>query len=267
MPAESSFVVFAFQGEHAVSALNGQATQALTGLDDAHAPLTAFCDPKGRMIGSGRMLWIDETLHFVTARSQAEDLMAHLKPYLALARAEAIESPLQCALNQSPTQQSPGSVTVTSDGYLVHEYGDTCWSIQSHAGPDDPEAHRDRLNAGLGFVQAGSARQLIPQQAHYQMLGGVSFTKGCYTGQEVIARLEHLGQAKKTLRIHSGTHHLDAGDLVQVDERECVVFDAITDNQVTTALILCPETLESEELSRVPFEITRQVAGERPVKR
>ena len=59
-----------------------------------------------------------------------------------------------------------------------------------------------RLSAGLGFVRQGSADLLIPQQAHYQMLGGVNFKKGCYTGQEVIARLEHLGQAKKYLYVY-----------------------------------------------------------------
>lgn len=267
MPAESTFIVIAFQGDRVLTALNGQSTQALTELSETHAPLAAFCDPKGRMIGSGRFMLINDQLHFLTPQSQADDLMAHLKPFLMLARAEAIASPLHCNLVQTEAPLDPGTVVASTDGMLVHEHGDTCWLVGQQSAHDDLSAHRNRLNAGLGFVHAGSARQLIPQQAHYQMLGGVSFTKGCYTGQEVIARLEHLGQAKKTLRIHTGNQRLSAGDLCQIEGQECLVFDAVTDIQVTTALVLCRENVESEQLRCVPFEITRQVAGERPVKR
>ena len=267
MLSEPTFRVIAFSGDQVIKALNGQSTQALTEISDAFAPLGAFCDPKGRMIGSGRFVLLDDQLHFITPETQIEDLMAHLKPFLTLARAEAMISPLDCRLIRSDSPRDPGTVTQGADDVLVHEHGHTCWALRHHPMQGDTEAHRNRLNAGLGFVQAGSARQLIPQQAHYQMLGGVSFTKGCYTGQEVIARLEHLGQAKKTLRIYTGHQSLSAGDLYHIDGHDCLVFDAVTDTDMTTALVLCPEALESEELLRVPFEITRQVAGERPVKR
>ena len=50
------FSLIQFEGEKTLQALQGQCTQAVTGSTDANALLVAFCDPKGRMYGSGRLL-------------------------------------------------------------------------------------------------------------------------------------------------------------------------------------------------------------------
>ena len=57
----------------------------------------------------------------------------------------------------------------------------------------------DQVRAGIGQV-FGSTRELfIPQMINLQALGGVSFKKGCYTGQEIVARMQYLGKLKRRL--------------------------------------------------------------------
>jgi folate-binding protein YgfZ len=53
------------------------------------------------------------------------------------------------------------------------------------------------IAAGLTQVTAATSEQFIPQMLNVDLLGGVSFTKGCYTGQEIVARTHHLGRVKR----------------------------------------------------------------------
>lgn len=56
------------------------------------------------------------------------------------------------------------------------------------------------IRAGLGQVLPGSVDMFIPQMINMQLTGGVSFTKGCYIGQEVVARMQYLGKLKRHMR-------------------------------------------------------------------
>ncbi|HAQ88495.1 MAG TPA: folate-binding protein YgfZ, partial [Pseudomonas sp.] len=67
-----------------------------------------------------------------------------------------------------------------------------------------PEASTDRwllaqIRAGIGQVVAATRELFIPQMINLQALGGVSFKKGCYTGQEIVARMQYLGKLKRRL--------------------------------------------------------------------
>lgn len=56
------------------------------------------------------------------------------------------------------------------------------------------------IQSGLGEVQAETIELFIPQMLNYQVVGnGISFTKGCYTGQEVVARMQYLGKLKRRM--------------------------------------------------------------------
>lgn len=267
MAAVDAYVAIEFMGANALTALNGQATQDLTQVTTEQAALTAFCDPKGRMVGSGRLCLFEDRVALISPESNANSLLNQLKPFLGLARVTAEITALHVGLQPAKLTLLPGQIQSSDDGWIMGETGNTQWTISNRPVQNSAEAHATRLKAGLGFVRNESRQLCIPQQAHYQMLNGVSFTKGCYTGQEVVARLEHLGESKKTLHIYQGQTPPGVDHTVEIDQHACPVFDwTQTDNGVT-ALILASNTLVSEKISRVPFEITRQVAGQRPVKR
>ena len=64
------------------------------------------------------------------------------------------------------------------------------------------------IRNGIPFIAAGTQEQFLPQMTNLELLGGVSFKKGCYTGQEVVARTQHLGKVKR--RMHLA--HLDLSE-------------------------------------------------------
>ncbi len=73
----------------------------------------------------------------------------------------------------------------------AHPVGDPAWRLA-------------RIRAGVPEIGAANSEAFIPQEANLEPLSGISYTKGCYTGQEVVARTKHLGRLKRrTYRIHS----------------------------------------------------------------
>ena len=258
------FGLIQFKGDKVLPILQGQCTQMVNNLSEGCAPLLAFCDPKGRMYGSGRLVIHQGVISLITPTDQSEAMLTRLKPFLMLSRVAAEITTISVALT-SQTDLKPSISYHDSTSTRVGEYGGTQWVIGDPTAEHSSFADTSRLLSGLGYVRSYSAEQCIPQQAHYQMLNGVNFQKGCYTGQEVIARLEHLGQSKKHLWIYQSPEQLD----VQTPELEgfqLSVFDAVTTINGSTALVLAPVGLSSEQLISVPFEITRQVEGQRPVK-
>ena len=261
----SPFICVEFDGEKAFDVINGQSTQVVPSRTEESAPLAAFCDPKGRMFGSGRLLVIDKLLHFITPLDQVDFLLRQLSPFLNLSRVSAKISDRPVVLTQH-TNSNPGQVSNDGKIMIVGEFGNTAWIIGDPNASHETEADVSRLKSGLGFVRSSSTKLCIPQQAHYQMLGGISFNKGCYTGQEIIARLEHLGQIKKYLWIFEG-QAVPMGGILELDHSlKYPVLDYVNTVSGSVALVLAPAAIASERLTHVPFDITRQVEGQRPIK-
>lgn len=260
----SPFGLIQFTGDKALSVLQGQCTQKVTDLGEGNAPLLAFCDPKGRMYGSGRLVLHSNIVSMITPTDQADAVLDKLNPFLMLSRvtAELTAIPVALTCNQG---LEPGASQHDASTTRVGEHGGTDWIIGDLDALHDPHADYSRLESGLGYVRAYSSEKYIPQQAHYQMLGGVNFKKGCYTGQEVIARLEHLGQAKKHVWIYKSPKPID-GDVVEIGGQTYPVFDTASTSEGSIALVLAAVNSSSEQLISVPFEISRQVEGQRPVK-
>jgi folate-binding protein YgfZ len=59
---------------------------------------------------------------------------------------------------------------------------------------------------GVPTITAATQDQFVPQMLNLELLGGVSFQKGCYTGQEIVARSQHLGQVKRRLARYAAAH-------------------------------------------------------------
>ena len=68
------------------------------------------------------------------------------------------------------------------------------------------------IRNGVPLVTTATQDRLVPQMANFELLGGVSFSKGCYTGQEVVARMQHLGKLKRRMFLANVAAPAAAGD-------------------------------------------------------
>jgi folate-binding protein YgfZ len=74
------------------------------------------------------------------------------------------------------------------------------------------------IRNGVPLVTAATQDQFVPQMANLELLGGVSFTKGCYTGQEIVARTQHLGKVKRRMFLANVAAEVTAGDALYSED-------------------------------------------------
>ena len=192
---ESRFAALAFQGPDAASFLQGYAT---ADLDDLHAqaalPL-AFCNIKGRVLASGWAVGEATHVRLLVHASVAEALAASLRKYLLFAKSRLLPATAGVSFYRQP---SPDAVELPPTGWFAAFDGEA----SGHAGFSNACAE-----AGFVAVAEGVAEAFLPQMIGLTSVGAVSFAKGCYLGQEVVARAEHRGQVKQTLQ----RYQCDAG--------------------------------------------------------
>ena len=181
--------------------------------------LAAWCSPKGRVQVSGRLIDIGESVGFVVPRTAADDVARRLLMYRFRAKVEiavTAETPVAvaCATDavtgldcQTPndwleTARQGDALCVGLGGGAVELYA---------AGPagaatlgDLPTIDEDlwrqrRIEAGLVDVDESNADRFTPHMLSLERTGAVSFSKGCYTGQEIVARTEHRGRVKRRI--------------------------------------------------------------------
>jgi len=139
---------------------------------------------------------------------------AALKKYMVFSKAELIETALQVyVLDELSTEQTKrieesaglhlftNQDTATTECYCSPDDADTLFDIVGDFTPQHSDQWDKRLiERGFAEVRGDTSEQYLPQELNFDLVNGVNFKKGCYTGQEVIARLHYRGKSKKRLR-------------------------------------------------------------------
>jgi len=221
--------VLAVRGADARKFLNGQLSQDVLALDETRVRLAGLHNPQGRTVAVLRLLaWDAETVLCVLPRGLIADTRAVLVRLLLRSKAELQDASdawrieglwAETPLSNLPAGASMGA-TARHDGAIIwrHAPDGRCLRLAprsaiapalppSPAGPLDPAAAAARaawrladIAAGLPEVLPTTRAAFVAQMLNLDLLDGISFTKGCYTGQEVIARAHYRGRVKRRLQ-------------------------------------------------------------------
>ena len=243
--------VLAVRGPDANKFLQGQVTCNLNYLSDSYSSLGARCTPKGRMQSSFRILSVSDGYLLAMASDLLDAQLTDLKKYAVFSKSKLTDESqdwLRIGLNGADDiLRSLGlelAATADSvarrDDLLALRLSDgraELWipagqatAVQAQVTSQLPEAPLNdwllaQVRAGIGQV-VGSTRELfIPQMINLQAVGGVSFKKGCYTGQEIVARMQYLGKLKRRL------YRLELQDS-QVPEPASALFSPVHNSSV-----------------------------------
>ena len=224
-------------GDDASTFLQGQLTNDIRDVSEHHSQLSAYCTPKGRMLANFRVFKRDNTVFLSMPREQLESTLNRLSMFVLMAKVTLTDSSdslvhigtsgpnaeevLGGAIADLPAQVDD---VVQVDGYTVirtagpharfEVYGELeamkeLWNkLDVHAAPvgAGPWEMLDIL-AGTPTVYPQTAESFVPQMTNMQVINGVNFQKGCYTGQEVVARMQYLGKLKRRMyQIHIDTN-------------------------------------------------------------
>lgn len=211
IPSLPSLALLEASGADAPEFLHGQFTNEVLGLEDGKATLSAWCNPKGRVIAtfllcrSGNRYWL--------ALPQALEaaFLRRLKMYVLRASvniAVADQGLTLAGMIGAPAGQdrAAGVFPVVSpaagltDLAIVIAGPETLGELQT--GPAGNEHAWDAANIRRGIPWLGeqTSERFLPQELNLEALGALIYDKGCYPGQEIIARLRYRGEVKRLLR-------------------------------------------------------------------
>ncbi len=240
--ALSHLGIISAEGADAASFLHGQLSQDVTGQLSSQARLAAFCSAKGRMLASFVVVKPQpEALWLVTDAQVLPAALKRLSMFVLRAKAKLSDA--------AGTLSAVGLVGSTAQAWLGEAAAAEPWQASHHAdsggqvvrlpdvlgsgrwlwiGPVDaaqallealpplPLATWQWLDVMSGVVRIESATvdQFVPQMVNYELVGGVHFQKGCYPGQEIVARSQYRGTLKRRTFLLHGNAPIQAGQEV-----------------------------------------------------
>lgn len=230
--------LIAVAGEEAAKFLHTQLTNDVEHLGSADLRFAGFCTPKGRLQASF-LMWRDaDAVYLQLPRAIQAPLQKRLSmfvmrskaklrdatdeaPFAAVlglggAKAQAALGRIVNTLPSAPMSASTGefgAVLRLNDAFGAPRY---LWIASSEAAIAGLPALKDELalggnqawnlatiHAGEPQVGAATQEQFVPQMINLELLGGVNFKKGCYPGQEIVARTKYLGKIKRRTALAS----------------------------------------------------------------
>jgi folate-binding protein YgfZ len=239
--------VLAINGRDAVAFAQAQFMNDVAALADGHWQWNGWLTPKGRIIALFALLRLDaETLWLLLPDVAATDLSPKLQRYVFRSKvALAARDDLHVRARFAAPTQASGAGFAMIDGDIELDLGadggPRTLCIGPAASTDDADALA-RWNAadlahGLPRLPAAQAEAWTPQQLSLERLRAFSVKKGCYPGQEIVARTHFLGQVKRGLALFDADAPIPVGTDVADGER---AIGSIVASTGTSALAVLP---------------------------
>ena len=228
----SQRALIAVRGADAEKYLQGQLTNDVHAVTGGHSQLSAHCSPKGRVLACFRVFRREDAIYLALPETLLEPILERLRKYVLLSK---LTLEVETNLAQigyagakgihhlrdiiSPVPEEVNAVTHPDGISVIRVPGPhprlellgtvdalkALWTkLDVHAAPvgADSWALLDIL-AGVPDIHPETADAFVPQMINLDLLGGISFKKGCYTGQEIVARTHYLGKLKRRMyRLH-----------------------------------------------------------------
>jgi folate-binding protein YgfZ len=218
--------VLTVAGNDAAKFLQGQCTCDINGVTAAVGSIGAFCNAKGRAVATALILKKDDDFLIVLPAALADTVKNRLSRYILRAAVTITDNyddycligieGVPAAFSAYPLPQNVYGVFQADGDLLLHlpvspprylllaasssapAHWETLCDSGFQAADTTRWCSRD-IEAGIPWLDAHSSEQFIPQMLNLDHLGGIGFSKGCYTGQEVVARTQYLGSVKRRM--------------------------------------------------------------------
>lgn len=223
-------------GDEAADFLQNQLSNDIKQVDGSHSQLSSYCSPKGRMLASLRIFRFNGVYLLRIPADTLEATLKRLQMFIMRSQVvlEDVSNNLAhfglCGVQADQLLQN-ANVSIPNDINSVSQHDDFCIIRVPGSQPryefyGDPEAliklwesfssqatavganvwSLQDIESGIPDIHANTVEAFVPQMANLHAIGGVSFKKGCYPGQEVVARMQYLGKLKRRMyRAHVKT--------------------------------------------------------------
>jgi hypothetical protein len=237
-------------GNDSITYLQGQLTNDIKLLDTQNFQYSAHLNNKGRILATFIITKIaDNIYHLITHKGIIPKILPRLKMYVLRSKVTINElHATNLIYTDHKVNQSIYSMELASGNFIS-----VVEDISGFTFKEINNWHHFLIQHGICMIYPVTYEQLIPQQVNYDKMNGVSFTKGCYTGQEIVARMHYLGKAKRMMYkficdapveighsvISPSADNQEVGMVVDVINRDydCIGLVSIQNNYIDDAFI------------------------------
>jgi tRNA-modifying protein YgfZ len=300
--------VLSVSGPDALGFLQGQLTSDVRLLADGRTQLAALNTPQGRVIALPRLRLVEQTVHALLPTELLEPVHAQLRRFVLRSKVqlriadelrvawtgEGLDSEATAPDHRPETRATPAAPErpMIEVARFDYAHGRRVVALAAADSEDTPgrtpiqAAACDEpvgtgsgeqqswlaldIAAGLPQVFAATSGAFVPQMLNLDLLDAISFSKGCYTGQEIVARTQHLGRIKRRLlgyRLPPGTAPAPLSGLYRDGAKVAeVLMAAARDSDVCLLAVTSLDArglplLTEDGRTAEPVELPYQVTG------
>ncbi len=276
LDGEDGLAALKVSGEERISFLNGQLTNDVSLLEPSTTMLAGWCNNKGRLVTICQLVDWQDSIWLIMPAGIVESVHKKLSMYLLRAKATIEIAPVTIiGLGDGAdgeTANAAADVYSDENGFIAKVCGDSTRSI--YVIPDIVDVDNEEIDEvepgyfWLRGVQSGIPRilpetqeEFVAQQVNLDLLDGISFKKGCYIGQEIIARTQNLGRIKRRSLLFriTGDAPAPGGKLYAEGKAAGQIVDAISDGSETHFLAVV-------SLDKAALELSLDEAGTKTVE-
>lgn len=247
--------VLTVAGKDAAKFLQGQITCNINDITEIKSGLGAICNPKGRAVTTFLLVKSGDTFLMILPKELLASVKRRLQMYVL--RSDVIltdSSDMCCLIGLTQSDELPEQRFATSrqenivvdlqDRCLIIAEADnaqTLWGEQVKLGFQPESSAQWRyldIISGIPWLTEATSEEFIPQMLNLDKLGGISFNKGCYTGQEVVARTHYLGKAKREM-------FLAECDALCSPEPNTTIIDGSAGTEQSIGKVLCAQNRQN----------------------
>jgi len=262
-------VLIRCSGDDAENFLNTQFTNDIKNLQDSQPQLSGYCNPKGRLMSVFYIFQLDGVHYIYTTLDTKNILLEKLNMYKMMSKVDfEVLDNILIGISNSPENNNPYDAVELEEKKAIKYKDSIIFKLENnkiivsaHLENLKDLINTDEINI-LGykswdyldienlvpFISEMHIASFTPQMISLDNLNGVSFTKGCYPGQEIVARTHYLGASKKALfyvNIKSD-HEINIDDEILKHDDKKLVGNIINITRVTESNYSCLASLRKE---------------------
>ncbi|MFK5984095.1 MAG: folate-binding protein [Pseudomonadota bacterium] len=230
----SDYALLEFTGEDAKNYLQGQLTNDINNISNSSAQLSGYCNPKGRLLALFQIFSIDDKIYLQLPANLLAKTLKRMKMFVMMSKVEIkdvsnewisiglagknLDKLLAEHFNEMPTKlhdvvstngltliniSEPSIANVAQFQCLasIETMQSLCSQLfDKNIKKADFNAWKTlTIKAGIPIVEEDTVEAFVPQTLNMHLINAINFKKGCYTGQEVVARMHYLGKVKRLM--------------------------------------------------------------------
>lgn len=213
----NELAIISVSGSDSTKFLQGQLTNDLEKLNQGECQFSAHLTNKGRTLASFIAYKVEDNHYLlVTTKDISDKIIPRLKMFVL--RAKVVVELKDMSIIFANDNKLENNIHIP----LPHNYYLNLAPMADSADVDAKSSIQTSehdvwktylIDNGIPMIYAKSQDLFTPQQINYDLLGGISFTKGCYTGQEIVARTHYLGKVKRRM------YHVTSNAACQIGQK------------------------------------------------